>query len=158
MSFKHTPLCARDISNNWKLQKYLISPLVLLLLSLAPATHADADDQLTMTTRVLAPSLEVTPPRCVALHQGQICYQSAQLAWQAPQAGRFCLFISNDAQALKCWEQKNTGNFTFDFQSPHTLTFRLRNMHTHQDLVQTQLSVAWVYGKEKRRRTSWRLF
>jgi len=156
MSFKHTPLCARDISNNRKLPKHLRSPLVLLLLSFAAA--AQADDPTTMPTRVLAPSLEVTPPRCVALHQGQICYQSAQLAWQAPQAGRYCLFISNDAQALKCWEHKNIGNFTFDFQSPHSLTFRLRNMHTHQDLVQTQLSVAWVYGKEKRRRTSWRLF
>jgi len=156
MSFKHAPLCARDMNKHWTLQKYLISPLVLLLLSLASA--AQANDQTTTTTRVLAPSLEVTPPRCVALHQGQICYQSAQLAWQAPQAGRYCLFISNDAQALKCWEHQDIGNFTFDFQSPHTLTFRLRNMHTHQDLVQTQLSVAWVYGKEKRRRTSWRLF
>ncbi len=156
MSFKCTPFCTRDLIKPTLWQKQLTTVIAILLLMQIPATQAQ--DLQNMRTQVLAPSLEVTPARCVALHQGQICYQSANLVWQAVHAARYCLFISNDTKALKCWPQQNAGSMIFDFQSPNTQIFRLRNMDIGQDLVQTQLSVAWVYGNEKRRRTSWRLF
>jgi hypothetical protein len=115
-------------------------------------------EETTINPTVLAPSLEVEPQRCVALHQGQVCYQSTNLVWHAPKTGHYCLYISNTTVSLQCWKGVQTGFFIHDFQSPHALTFRLRNMHTQQDLVQTQLNVAWVYANKKRQRSSWRLF
>jgi hypothetical protein len=122
------------------------------------SSMALGSDETTINPTVLAPSLEVEPQRCVALHQGQVCYQSASLVWHAPKAGHYCLYISNTSDSLQCWKNQQTGSFIHDFQSPHALTFRLRNMLTQQDLVQAQLNVAWVYANKKRQRSSWRLF
>lgn len=129
---------------------------IIASLSLSFMTHGN--ETIPINATILAPSLEVNPQRCVALHQGQICYQSANVMWQAPKTGHYCLYISNTLASLQCWKNKQTGSFIHDFQSPNTLTFRLRNMKTKQDLVQTQLNVAWVYGNKKRQRSSWRLF
>ena len=156
MFSKSRPLYKRDSFLRLKQTPYFGCGIILLFMALCLSVQAN--EEFSSTLNVSAPSLEVVPERCVALHQGQICYQRASLVWQAPEKGDYCLYISNTHASLQCWENEKIGSFIHDFQSPSTLTFRLRNMKTQQDLVQTQLSVAWVYGNKKRQRSSWRLF
>jgi len=156
MFSKSPPLCKRDAFLRLKQTPSFGCGIILLFMSLC--LPVQANEEFSTTLNVSAPSLEVVPQRCVALHQGQICYQSASLVWRAPEKGHYCLYISNTPASLQCWKNEKTGSFIHDFQSPNTLTFRLRNMKTQQDLVQTQLNVAWVYGNKKRQRSSWRLF
>lgn len=136
----------------------IIATGMFLGVFLAINSFAQANDETQNSINILAPSLEVEPQRCVALHQGQICYQTAILKWHTPITGHYCLYSSRDVKALQCWQGNRSGDHTLEFQSPKSLTFRLRNMDLVQDIVQTKLTVAWVYGNEKRRRTSWRLF
>ena len=102
--------------------------------------------------------LKVTPERCVALKQGQICYQYVIFDWQAKERSEYCLFLEGKVTPVNCWSSANVGQYKLDFQSSETKRFILRLKNSQVDLASTQVVVAWVYGNKKQRRAKWRLF
>lgn len=128
----------------------LTSFLLIFSLGWLPSTIAQ---QLDVT-------MQATPARCVALHQGQTCYQLIDISWLITKKGSYCLFISSSAQALTCWQQsdKQTGFFQYDVQSTEDVVFSIKNMHSQQTLAQLRFEIAWVYNQSQQRRSSWRLF
>ncbi len=103
-------------------------------------------------------SLKTKPSRCVALRQGQVCYQKVTLNWQAEVPGDYCLFEENSNSLLQCWSQSTSGKVKIPFKSDKDIRFTLRQKSTQRILTEATVIVAWVYKTSKQPRSSWRLF
>ncbi|WP_157964737.1 DUF3019 domain-containing protein [Algibacillus agarilyticus] len=108
----------------------------------------------------ISTQLHVTPTRCVALHQGQTCYQLIDISWEITSQGSYCLFISSTKQALNCWQQNTAqhGTYQYDVQSAKDVIISIKNMQSEQTIAQMRFEIAWVYSQSQQRRSSWRLF
>lgn len=124
--------------------------LILALLSLVSVFTVYAQPE-------IEPTLKLTPNKCVALRQGQMCYANVTLTWQSSESKNVCVFQSEKATALQCWQGATEGTFSGEIKTEKTVEFQLREERTEQVLSSAVLNVAWVY-KKKRRAVSWRIF
>lgn len=106
--------------------------------------------------------LTFVPERCVAMNEGQACYQTISVRWQSNRVADYCLFLTDAAEPIACWSNVRQGRARFEFASEASLTYRLLLTSTHetsaQEVANATLTVSWVYGDSKKRRNSWRLF
>lgn len=102
--------------------------------------------------------LFVKPQRCVALRQGQVCYQDVVFNWRQPKTGNYCLVNLSTKYVLKCWQNTEQGTFNLDFQSTQSTNFALRAEEQDIDLSTIQITVSWVFKSSKRPKSSWKLF
>ncbi len=102
--------------------------------------------------------LQSKPNRCVALHQGQVCYQDVVLSWQVDQASEYCLYQQHAEQPLHCWQAVTSGQYRYAFASDTSVKLQLVNAQTKTLVAETLVEVAWVYKANTRRKTHWRLF
>lgn len=98
------------------------------------------------------------PLRCVALRQGQVCYQEVIIKWHQAEMGNYCLVELSSLNNIKCWSQVNTGEVNFDFQSDTSLTYGIRKKDEQINLSTTTITVSWVFQSSKRPKASWKLF
>jgi hypothetical protein len=107
-------------------------------------------------------AMEMTPDRCVAMTEGQTCYQTVTVSWQSTELESYCLFEENSDTALVCWDNANEGEAKLAFESSESVTYRLRlsknPTETKKVVAEQNVLVTWVYSKTKKRRNSWRLF
>ena len=127
----------------------LIASLCLMITGSVAASSVDIAQ---------AAHLEVTPERCIALHKGQKCYLEVTFKWRHSQISDYCLVNTTTNKIIKCWQQQNKGQFSFDFQSKLTNDFALRKQKSAIYLARTQIPVAWVYKSTKRQKSTWRRF
>jgi hypothetical protein len=104
-----------------------------------------------------AASVLLTPARCVALHQGQVCYQRVQISWSSSVVDNYCIYQENLTNPLHCWQQQNQGTLVYEFASDDSRLLQLKNSR-QQTIAESTLEVAWVYKANTRRKTHWRLF
>ena len=103
-------------------------------------------------------ALSVKPSRCVALRQGQQCYQKLQFVWHSSGEDRICLYERDGKEALACWASTTPYKFSYRFNSAQNKTFLLKNERTQLTLSEVEVVVAWVYKSSKKVSTGWRLF
>ncbi len=102
--------------------------------------------------------LVLKPNRCIALHQGQTCYQEVVFRWEAQDAQHnYCIVEQESQKPLHCWLGGSPGKFAFDFGSDRSTRFQLQR---DDGVVMTELDmvVAWVYKSRRKRGSGWRLF
>ena len=102
--------------------------------------------------------LSIKPDRCVALREGQDCYQGLVIRWSGKAVGHYCLLEGVDKKMLKCWEESKTGVLKYDFQASKSTSFSLVVMPEGNLIASTTMQVSWVYKARKRQRMNWRLF
>lgn len=102
--------------------------------------------------------LAVTPLRCVALRQGQICYQGVTFRWHQPEVGNYCLVELSSSDNIKCWSNVKTGEVEFDFQSDKSLSYGIQQVDEPTNLSTARITVSWVFKSSKRPKASWKLF
>lgn len=140
-----------------KKHKQRIPPLLryftLILVAYTWATYSRSAEHSQNSNELL-----VTPERCVALRQGQTCYQEVIFSWRQSQKGNYCLINLSTKQVLKCWKNSKQGKFNLDFQSTQSNDFVLRSAKQDIDLSKTQITVSWVFKSSKRPKSSWKLF
>jgi hypothetical protein len=122
--------------------------------------------------------LKIIPEQCVALLQGQECYVNVELKWETTASGDYCLYSSLNMKALRCWENKKTGEFKQEFSSKNNIKFYLIHKkhldnnkekaqqngqitslnHSLNDIASAEIKMAWVHKKKGKPRTSWRMF
>lgn len=102
--------------------------------------------------------LHIKPNRCVALHQGQVCYQTVQLTWSANQSGHYCLYQESADAPIFCWQGVAAGQHHYEFASATSVQLHLVNLPTKTPVATATIEVAWVYKANTRRKTHWRLF
>lgn len=131
----------------------LFCSFTLILLALTWTNDPRAAEQERLPT-----GLFVIPERCVALRQGQTCYQEVTFNWRQRQKGNYCLVNLATRQVLKCWHNSNQGKFHLDFQSTQSTDFVLRVQDQDIDLSKARITVSWVFKSSKRPKSSWKLF
>lgn len=102
--------------------------------------------------------LEVTPSRCVALHEGQPCYQKTKIRWSSPAKGDYCLYEEGQDEPLQCWGNARQGEISYVFESSTGTAFYLADRTTGLTLGHAGIVVSWVYDAKSRSKTQWRLF
>lgn len=104
------------------------------------------------------PVLAAKPDRCVALHQGQVCYQTVRFVWRAlDPVYDYCLLESPGGAVVHCWLGGRTGEITFEFGSAQSQVFELKR--SDGELIsEVEIVVAWVYKSSRKRSSGWRLF
>jgi hypothetical protein len=133
-------------------------PTLLLALGMAVAQPVLAEDSVKESNVLFT----LTPDRCIALNEGQNCYQTVNVEWQTVDIDDVCLIEGNATDALYCWEAATEGSVKLAFESAETVTYTLHLKRTltqrENPLAQATVEVTWVYSKTKKRRNSWRLF
>jgi hypothetical protein len=141
------------------MKKRLSLVRIIFVMSLSfTTTNLFAETKYEDTSNKKLVHLTVTPERCVALRESQVCYQNIVLKWQTDNKGDFCLFVEGSNNFLRCWSNLDQGRFEMDFQSKKSRRFVLRTKNDSAKIADAEVIVAWVYGNKKRRRASWRLF
>jgi hypothetical protein len=116
---------------------------------LLPAAHAADGERLGFTAQ---------PDRCIALHQGQVCYQQVEFRWNTPANGDYCLYQLGLPAALTCWSGNRLSSYTLDFASSSSVVYELRPRDQEQALSRVTVEVAWVYRTTRKSFSRWRLF
>lgn len=120
-------------------------------------THAVAEEK-PAALSALPTQLQAKPNRCVALHQGQVCYQNVQLIWHAGQTGHYCIYQQLAEAPLHCWQDAAAGEYFYAFASEVPVQLQLVNTRTKTPVAEITIEVAWVYKSSSRRKTHWRIF
>ena len=101
--------------------------------------------------------LAVQPNKCVALRKGQKCYQKLNITFKASEPRDYCLYLEGNQIPIKCWINARQGNLNYALNSENSVQFILQNA-SGELMAVSQVTVAWVYSKRTRRKSSWRLF
>ena len=140
----HFPICP-------SLRQLIMPSLTIVLLLTTSATL--------LANPVMAPyRLDVAPAQCIALNQGNDCYAAVELSWQAPEAGDYCVYSSQQSQALQCWQARRQADFGQEIVARDNVTFYLKRAGNDAILAASQLELAWVYKKNARAHSTWRMF
>ena len=133
-----------------KLKQVLLLSITLLMMhSLAAFSEESEEDDI---------KFSVKPSRCIALHEGQECYQRLSFSWQTSQPGTYCLIQENQAKPLHCWNNSESDRYRFELKSKHKTTFYIVNTQK-RSLAKVDVKVSWVYKKSKSKRSeNWRVF
>ena len=110
------------------------------------------------TARPSGVTLNLTPKQCVALRQGMQCYVAIEISWSTQQADDYCLFSSQQNEALKCWSKQNNGTFKQAIVANKNVQFYLKQQVDNAILQSTELEMKWVYKKNSRSNSNWRVF
>ncbi|AQT61940.1 hypothetical protein CBP51_06890 [Cellvibrio mixtus] len=124
---------------------------VSMFITMPPSAQAE-------TAVVDRVQLQLKPNRCVALHEGQVCYQTIQLWWSANQPGNYCLYQAHASEPIFCWQDVSEGKYQYEFSSDTAVQLQIIDTHTNTLIVKNVVEVAWVYKANTRRKTHWRLF
>jgi hypothetical protein len=123
--------------------KLAISLCVCLLSLIA---HADSDQ------------LMIKPNRCIALHEGQVCYQTLKFEWKTQVADTYCLYQQDNKAPLLCWDMHQQARGTLEFESAKTQVFSLQRKRDAKVMAEFTVEVAWVYDASSHRESHWRIF
>lgn len=104
--------------------------------------------------------LELKPTRCIALHEGQVCYQTLVISWQVETLGKFCLYQQNQKEPLTCWDAKLNGKMRIEFEGKNSQKFYLQRSQDEKVVAESTFEVAWVYDASTHRDngSQWRIF
>jgi hypothetical protein len=102
--------------------------------------------------------ISVKPGQCVALNQGNLCYIDIEISWSVPELGNYCLFSSQQEAPLQCWENVQLGIFAREIAAKENVLFLLKPKGRELIVGATKLEMAWVYKKNNRSHSSWRMF
>ncbi|MFK7852530.1 MAG: DUF3019 domain-containing protein [Granulosicoccus sp.] len=97
------------------------------------------------------------PTSCVALHRGQVCFQSILFSWKVQDAGEYCLYKIKADTPLSCASGNLTG-VAHEYSSKSSETFVLKQGRQGPEVAKVTINTAWVYRTGRRSSSSWRLF
>jgi hypothetical protein len=141
----------KDVVNIQRLAKAILALMLSLSVTLIERAFAETTAELMLK-----------PDRCVAMNEGQTCYQTLAVNWQTETPGDYCLFEQGIQQPIVCWQNTDSGKTKLEFAAEGNTTYQLvlkAMPETQQTMVvETEVIVTWVYSKTKKRKNSWRLF
>ncbi len=102
--------------------------------------------------------LQLTPGRCITLHQGQVCSQTIKVAYSLASPQTVCLWDAASRSRVGCASAAQLGNFTLAFKSAEKRLYQLRSQSDDRLLAEAWVEVAWVYKSNSHKQSQWRLF
>jgi Protein of unknown function (DUF3019) len=102
--------------------------------------------------------LQIKPARCIALHEGQLCYQTLKIQWETSNADNYCLYQQGSSSPLVCWDNVAQATEKYEFESSTSQKFVLIRKSDAQVVADFIVTVAWVYDANTHRENHWRIF
>jgi hypothetical protein len=102
--------------------------------------------------------ISISPKQCVALNQGSLCYVDVEITWTLQEQGNYCLYSSQQEASLQCWQRKRAGEFEREIVAKENVVFSLKPQNSQIILGSAKLEMAWVYKKNNRSHSTWRMF
>lgn len=102
--------------------------------------------------------LRIKPSQCVSLRQGQDCYVTLNIDWQAANKGNYCLYSAQKVEAILCWQDQAAGQRQIDMKINGDTQFWLKDQATGKTIAKTLVKQAWVHKKQAVSFSSWRIF
>ena len=132
--------------SNYKATLVLVSFFLL-------ATRVEAEAPLSPT------SLELTPKLCVLSSKEPVCDSLIDIKWAQEQPLLLCLFDKEIASPLRCWQEQTRGEFQYQLDTDHSLTFQLRKQQDDTLLASEVYQVIRAQAQyRQRRRKPWNFF
>lgn len=103
-------------------------------------------------------SISVKPDRCIALRQGQKCYQKLTFRVLTSDSGHYCIQQQEMNSPLVCWHGQELKTFHYKFVSTSDAYYSIIDKTSGDALADTKVQVAWVYRNKKKEPSGWRLF
>ncbi len=128
--------------------RILVAFITILLAPLAPGVRAANGDA----------GFTVQPDKCIALHQGQVCYQDLEFNWQTPAGAEYCLYEVPKLEAVVCWDGDQMRSHNLEFASAANTLYQIRTMGSDVVISEVAVEVAWVYRANRKSFSRWRLF
>jgi hypothetical protein len=128
----------------------LLWQIVLVLICIVNSVSSAASDS--------EAGVMLSPNQCVAVNQGMKCFAEIQISWKITKPDDYCLFSSQQDSPLQCWRNSNQGKFEQEFVSDKNITFYLQQKYGDIQLITNELKIVWVYKKNSRSPSSWRMF
>lgn len=127
---------------------HLLPLRLVVILSIVGVSNGYADEN----------QLHIKPTRCIALHEGQVCYQTLNISWKAEVADTYCLYQQDNKVPLMCWENIASAKWSYEFEGKSTQKFMLLRKQDAKQIAEVSIEVAWVYDANSRRESHWRIF
>jgi hypothetical protein len=104
-------------------------------------------------------SLELTPKLCVLSNKEPVCNSRIDIKWAREQPLLLCLFEKALASPLRCWQEQTQGEFQYQVNTDHSLTFQLRKQQDDTLLASEIYQVIRAQAQyRQRRRKPWNFF
>ena len=103
-------------------------------------------------------ALQIKPTKCIALHEGQECYQTLKISWQADAADEYCLISPERKDPWHCWSAMQSARLELEFENANSQIFKLVRTRDQKILGEVTIEVAWVYKADSHRESHWRVF
>lgn len=104
-------------------------------------------------------SLELTPKLCVLSSKESVCDSRIDIKWVREQPLLLCLFDKEIVSPLRCWQETTKGEFKYQVNTDHSLTFQLRKQHDDTLLASEIYQVIRAQAQyRQRRRKPWNFF
>lgn len=112
-----------------------------------------ADDVLPMI------QFSIKPRLCVLSEGESLCRDELEIKWESPAPRSLCLYRSDQASALECWENKHIGEHRVSVSAANNIDFQLKHMEDQDLLVTEAFEVVQDNSKfRRRRRNAWSFF
>ena len=103
------------------------------------------------------PVLSARPGLCIMQDaDSQECVMGVELSWRGP-AGSYCLYHSNAAAPLRCWDNSTEGTHSTELASREDVSYWLQRPPADEHLAEITVRVVSLAQRrpERRRRHAW---
>jgi hypothetical protein len=129
--------------------QFIFSVFLLSVLQSSIAAGQDHKDSIILSLK---------PKECVVFKEGDKCYASVKVKWNASEPAALCLFRNPDEVKLYCWSNASEGQFSEDLVMEEPVDYYLAYAVNSEILIKQTLTLSWVYKKSSRPEQTWRLF
>ncbi len=129
--------------------QFIFSIFLLSILQSSIATGQDHKGSITLSLK---------PKECVVFKEGDKCYASVKVKWNASESNTICLFRNPGGVKLECWSGVSEGRFSEDLVMEEAVDYYLAYAGDSEVLIKQTLTLSWVYEKSSRPEQTWRLF
>jgi hypothetical protein len=134
--------------------------LGLFLATLLSGSCVHADDVAGASSSSLPLIQFSIKPRLCVLNAGEeVCRDELEVKWLSAQARSLCLYQSDKAEPLRCWQNATNGEYQFELTASVSTDFQLRELDSNTALSDQRFQVVYNEKKyRKARRNPWSFF
>jgi hypothetical protein len=132
--------------------------LFLATLLSGSCAHADAVAGASSSSLPLI-QFSIKPRLCVLNAGEEVCRDELEVKWLSVQARSLCLYQSDKAEPLRCWQNATNGEYQFELTASVSTDFQLRELDSDTALSDQRFQVVYNEKKyRKARRNPWSFF
>lgn len=101
----------------------------------------------------------IKPRLCVLTKEEEVCRDELEIRWVSEEVRSLCLYQSEEAHILRCWENETEGSYQFQITATASINFYLRESEAGLPLSREVFEV--VHNQKsyrKQRRNPWSFF